>query len=71
MTTKRTHGRWNPDLVKSIATRCADRRDFRLAFPGAYAYASRKNLLPQIYRETRLPHALGTLERIMGETRIC
>jgi hypothetical protein len=65
--TKRIRTRWNPDLVRNIAVRCADRRDFRLTFPAAYAYASRKALLPSIYAETRLPHAAGTLERLMGE----
>jgi hypothetical protein len=59
--------RWNSELITAIASRCTDRRDFRLTFPSAYGYASRKGMLPAIYRTTRLPHAAGTLERLMGE----
>jgi len=62
-----TPKRWTPELVKAIASRCNDRRDFRMTFPAAYGYASRKGMLAEIYHTTRLPHAAGTLERLMGE----
>jgi len=59
--------RWSRESIHAVMTRCKDRRDFRLSFPSAYAYAGKKGWLAALYVEARLPFPQDSISRLMGE----